>query len=123
MTTTSPLDSTPLDSTRRTGPPATTGALAAPTKPMIRHRILLRLSAVLAAAAAGCGDGPTDPPPSTRPTDPPSPATLVVSPATAALHALRSTVQLTAEVRDDMGNLMPGANVGWTSGDNSVATV
>ncbi|MDE0083351.1 MAG: putative Ig domain-containing protein [Gammaproteobacteria bacterium] len=81
---------------------------------MIRHRALLRLSAVLAAAAAGCGDGPTDPP---------SPARLAVSPGTAELHALGSTVQLTAEVRDDMGNLMAGANVGWTSSDNSVATV
>ena len=91
-----------------------TGAPAAATKPMSRHRILLCLSAVLAVAAVGCGDGPTDPP---------SPARLAVSPATAALHALGSTVQLTAEVRDDMGNLMAGANVDWTSTDNSVATV
>ena len=81
---------------------------------MSRHQILLRLSAVLAVAAAGCGDGPTDPP---------YPATVAVTPDMAALTELGSTVQLTAIVWDEKGNPMAGVNVDWTSSDNSVATV
>ena len=64
-------------------------------------RTIIRLSAVLAvvALAKGCGDGesPSAPPPPefARPT------TVTVSPATTELTVLGTTVQLSAEVRDN----------------------
>ena len=67
---------------------------------------------------AGDAARPTAPPP-----DPPRPTTVAVSPATAELSALGATVQLTAEVRDQSGNLWPGAAVTWTSSVAAVATV
>ena len=85
-------------------------------------RPFIRLSALLAALALanGCGDGdsPIAPPP-----DPPRPATVAVNPATAELSALGTTVQLSAEVRDQNGQVMAGAVVAWSSGNASVATV
>lgn len=68
-----------------------------------------------------CGDNATGPTPS-RPDDP-RPASVRVSPAASSLSALVETVQLTAEVRDQNGNQMPGATVEWTSGADSVAVV
>ena len=53
----------------------------------------------------------------------PRPATVTVSPATAPLTALGTTVQLMAEVRDQNAGVMAGATVTWSSGDTSVATV
>ena len=82
-----------------------------------------RLCAVLAALALAwsCGgDSPTAPPP---PPDPPRPTTVIVSPATAELTALGSTVQLTADVRDQNGQAMAGTTVTWASDADSVATV
>ena len=87
------------------------------------NRTIIRLSAVLAvvALAKGCGDGesPSAPPPPefARPT------TVTVSPATTELTALGTTVQLSAEVRDQNDRVMAGATVTWTSSANSVATV
>ena len=46
-----------------------------------------------------------------------------MSPATARLAALGATVQLSAEVRDQNGNVMAGAAVAWSSADATVATV
>ena len=87
------------------------------------HRTIIRLSAVLAvvALAKGCGDGdsPTAPP---MP-EPARPTTVTVSPATNELTALGTTVQLSAEVRDQNDRVMAGATVTWTSSANSVATV
>ncbi len=91
---------------------------------MSRRRTIIRLSAVLAvvALAKGCGDGdsPTAPPPVP---DPPRPTTVTVSPATNELTALGTTVQLSAEVRDQNARVMAAATVTWTSSANSVATV
>ena len=89
---------------------------------MTRHRTLIRLSAVLAVLAlvwACGGDSPTAPPTpeSVRPT------TVTVSPATAELTALGETVQLTATVRDQNGQVMSGATVTWSSSDARAATV
>ena len=73
------------------------------------------------ALAKGCGDGDT---PITPPTpEPARPTTVTVSPATNELTALGTTVQLTAEVRDQNARVMGGATVTWTSSANSVATV
>ncbi len=71
--------------------------------------------------AYACGDGATAPPPPTP--DPPRATSLAVTPSTAQLAALGSTVQPAAEVRDQNGNVMGGAAVSWSSGNTSVATV
>ena len=80
-----------------------------------------------AATAAGiallvlsCGDGTVDPPP---PPPAPVPTTVTVSPGSAALSAIGATTRLTAEVRDQNGQVMAGAAVAWTTSDASVASV
>ncbi|MXW65894.1 MAG: hypothetical protein F4Z72_02615 [Gemmatimonadales bacterium] len=83
-------------------------------------------AALLASAvwAFACGDGTVDPPPPPpSPPDPPRPTAVTVSPATAELTALGATVQLSAEVRDQNGQVMSGATVTWASSDPSVARV
>ena len=87
------------------------------------HRTIIRLSAVLAvvALAKGCGDGDSLTAPPTP--EPARPTTVTVSPATNELTALGTTVQLSAEVRDQNDRVMAGATVTWTSSANSVATV
>ena len=97
------------------------GGVAALRSAMSRHRITILLSAALAgvAWASACGDGATEPPPP----DPPRPTTVAVTPATTQLTALGGTVQLTAEVRDQNGQVMAGAAVSWSSSNAAVATV
>ncbi|HEX7049664.1 MAG TPA: Ig-like domain-containing protein [Longimicrobiales bacterium] len=51
------------------------------------------------------------------------PATLVVTPDSAALHALGDSVRLAAALRDANGNEAGGATVVWASLDPAVATV
>ena len=53
----------------------------------------------------------------------PEPTTVTVSPATAELTALGATVQLSAEVRDQNGQVMSGTTVTWASSTAAVATV
>ena len=65
-----------------------------------------------------CGDGTTEPPPFF-----PEPTTVTVSPATAELTALGATVQLSAEVRDQNGQVMAGPTVTWANSAAAVATV
>lgn len=88
-----------------------------------RRRALVRFTALLAAVALAkaCGgdDAPTGPPPP----EPARPTTITVSPATVELAALSATVRLSAEVRDQNGNVMAGTAVTWSSGDAAVATV
>ena len=90
---------------------------------MSRNRIFLCVAATLSATlwAYACGDGITEPP--TPPPDAPWPTTVTVTPATTQLTALGATVQLSAEVRDQNGQVMAGAGVTWTSSNASVATV
>ena len=85
-----------------------------------RLRLLLFLSAVVSVTlwTYACGEGTTEPPP-----DPPLPTTVTVSPATAELAALGATVQLSAQVQDQNGQVMSGATVTWASGAAAVATV
>ena len=81
----------------------------------------LAASLVVLGTASGCGASATEPPVPTP--DPPRPTTVTVSPATAELAALGATVQLTAEVRDQSGQIMAGTAVSWSSAAGSVATV
>ncbi|MYB06354.1 MAG: hypothetical protein F4Y24_08375 [Gemmatimonadetes bacterium] len=90
---------------------------------MNRNRIFTLAAATLSATlwAYACGDGATEPRP--PPSDPPRPTTVTVSPATAELAALGATVQLSAEVRDQNGQVMAGATAIWASDNAPVATV
>ena len=53
----------------------------------------------------------------------PAPTTVAVTPDTLALTAIGQTVQLTAEVRDQVGRTMEGIPVSWSSADTTVAAV
>ena len=90
---------------------------------MNRHHILVAAAVGLWAALStyACGDGATQPLPTVP--EPPRPTTVAVAPATVRLPALGATEQLTAEVRDQNGNVMAGAAVSWASSAASVATV
>lgn len=90
---------------------------------MNRDLMLVLVVATMAggAWAAGCGDGATDPP-SPLP-DPPRPTTIETNPATARLTALGTTIQLSAQVRDQNGQVMTGTTVTWASSASAVATV
>ena len=92
--------------------------------PMSCYRTMMKMFALLAGLvlASGCGgaDSATAPEPVS---DPPRPTTITVSPFATELTALGATVQLTAEVRDQNGRVMPTATVRWSSSNTSVATV
>ena len=90
---------------------------------MDNYRTPILVGATLSATlwAYACGDGVTEPP--TPPPDPPRPTTVRVSPATAELAALGATVQLSAEVRDQNGQVMAEGTVNWGSSSAAVATV
>ena len=85
-----------------------------------RSLILTSIALGGVAWAAGCGDDTTEPPP--RP-EPPRPAAITVTPAMAELTALGETVQLSAEVRDQNGQVMDGVTVTWASSAAAVAKV
>ena len=53
----------------------------------------------------------------------PVPTSVTVTPDTATLAALSDTVRLAAEVLDELGRVMPGAEVAWSSANTTVATV
>ena len=53
----------------------------------------------------------------------PSPTTVAVTPDTVTLMALGQTAQLAAEVRDQVGRVMEGVPVSWSSADTTVASV
>ena len=88
---------------------------------MIRFRSLFLASVVLAGIGwlSSCGDGATEPPLQERPRA----TTLTVTPAMAELSALGETAQLSAEVRDQNGNVVSGATVSWSSSAADVVTV
>ncbi len=78
---------------------------------------------LIAMLVLSCGDGAVEP--TLPPAPPPTPVvtTVTVSPDSVALTALGQTARLTAEVRDQNGQVMTGAAVAWLSSDGSVATV
>ena len=87
---------------------------------MTRLRTILAPAALLVVVSAhGCGDSSTEPPS----TEFPRPTIVVVVPTTAELMALGAAVQLTAQVLDQNGQVMAGADVAWASGSPEVATV
>ena len=53
----------------------------------------------------------------------PAPTVVAVTPDTLALPALGQTAQLDAEVRDQIGRVMEGIRVSWSSADPTVAAV
>ena len=72
-------------------------------------------------ATLSCGEAPAEPP-----TPPPTasvPTTVTVTPARVDFTAIGETTRLTAEVRDQFGNVMAGTPVTWSSTATSVATV
>ena len=74
------------------------------------------------ALVSACGDSAA-PTASTPLPDPPRPITVEVNPATSELAALGASVQLSAEVRDQNGEVVAGTTVTWNSSNASVATV
>lgn len=84
-----------------------------------RAFVLISVFVAVTAWAVGCGDGATEPTPPVIPV----PSAITVSPATAEFAALHDTVQLSAVVRDQGGNVMAGATVAWVSTSPGVATV
>ena len=85
----------------------------------VRRLRIRSVAAVVLAWTVGCGDGAREP---VSP-DPSRATTLTVTPATTEWTALGATVQLTAEVRDQNGNVMSGATVSWSSSAPAVAAV
>jgi len=69
------------------------------------------LALLVVAMAGGCG------------TEPPVPAAVTVSPDSPTLLWVDETVRLTATVQGLDGQAIPGAEVTWTSEDESVVTV
>ena len=53
----------------------------------------------------------------------PAPTTLTIAPEFVSLSALGDTVRLSAEVLDQIGRALPGAEVVWSSADTAVASV
>ena len=82
----------------------------------IKLRLVLLFSTVIAA----CGkDSPTKPDPPPQPVA----SSLTITPQPATLSAIGETVKLSSTVRDQNGNLIPGARVTWSSSNPAVAGV
>ena len=79
-------------------------------------------SAIALLTVLSCGDSPTDPALPGAP-DSPRPVSASLNPATLQLSALGETAQLTAEIRDQLGSPLQGAQVWWSSSEPAVATV
>ena len=76
------------------------------------------LAAVLATlTVAACSEDPVSPPPE------PTPTLVRVNPESSVLVEVGQTVQLSAEVIDQMGQVMSGPALAWSSSDPAVATV
>ena len=80
-------------------------------------------AAIVLLGGLACGDGPTEPTAPPPPPPPPRATTVAVTPASASLSSIGETVALSAEVRDQNGRAMPGAEVAWASADAAVVTV
>ena len=83
-----------------------------------RTRILATTSLAAAIWASACGDGGTEP----TPADPPRPATVTISSEALTFTTLGDTARLTAELRDQNGQVM-GVLPRWFSRNSAVAEV
>ena len=83
-----------------------------------RRVLVLAFTVWIAVWVYACGDRGTEPLP-----EPVRASTVTVIPASVALAALGATQQLTAEVRDQNGQVMAGVEVEWASSAPSVALV
>ena len=88
------------------------------------HRAMVGVvwTLVVMALVSACGDSAA-PTPTTLLPDSPRPTAVEVNPATSELAALGASVQLSADVRDQNGEVMAGITVTWNSSSASVATV
>ena len=57
------------------------------------------------------------------PVEPPEPTTIAISPSSATLHSIDDTVQLSAFVHDQNGQVMPEVQIWWASSETSVAAI
>ena len=73
---------------------------------LFRQRLFQLLGAIV--LLFGCGDGPSGPPAGT-------PTSLSIVPDSLTLTAVGETGQLTVEVRDPQGTILPGSSVEWVS--------
>ncbi|MDE2796030.1 MAG: FG-GAP-like repeat-containing protein [Gemmatimonadota bacterium] len=94
------------------------GGLVGGGLPAMRPSVGIAVLAIVAILS--CGD---EAPTVTDSPDPPVPTTLSITPDSVAFTALGDTVRLVAEVRDQHGSVMSGADVNWVSSDPLVATV
>lgn len=83
--------------------------------PSSRRLFGATLAVVACGVAVACGD------PSSAPE--PVPASVSVSPDRATFTAIDETVQFSAQVRDQNGDVMTGVAVSWTSSDADVVSV
>ena len=95
--------------------------------PFPKIRAVSTLAPILAGMIlSGCGGeagtGPTLPPPPPPPPPPPVPASVAISPGSAAFTALGDTLDVVAEVLDQRGATMPNATVTWRS-DEAVVSI
>jgi len=82
-----------------------------------QRRAIVALAACSSSLLTACGGDPTPPPP------PPVATSITISPSSVTFTAVGDTEQLSAEVRDQNGNVMVGAAVNWSSLRPTVATV
>ena len=80
-------------------------------------------TATLSPIATASPEPATPSPTATASPEPTRPTAVTVSPATAELDALGTTVQLRAEVSDQDSTVMTGVTVTWTTSASSVAEV
>lgn len=81
-----------------------------------RRTIVLASTSLVIAWVSACDWGADLP-------EPPLPTTVTVTPAAAQVTALRATLQMTADVRDQHGQAMPDAAVGWNTRVPDVAQI
>ena len=80
---------------------------------------LTALWACLALSLGGC-DG--DDPPLVEP-EPPRVTSIVITPSSLSFDALGDTARLSASVKDQYGESMPGVSILWVSGEPTIASV
>jgi Tol biopolymer transport system component len=86
-------------------------------RPLPHTRLLIPALFLVAAGSCTQADSPSDPGSS------PTPTSVRLSPAAVDFDSIGDTVRIVATVLDQFGAPIPGASVGWGSGNDLVATV